>query len=74
MRRSKPLTAEQKMNRYRQRLRRSGLRPVQVWVPDTRSASVAKALRRQSLRASKGADEKAVLDFLEQSLAWTDGP
>jgi hypothetical protein len=36
------------MATYRQRMRAAGLRPVQVWVPDTRSPEFAEACRRQS--------------------------
>ena len=38
------------MNDYRARLRAAGLRPVQLWLPDTRSASFAKKVRKHVLR------------------------
>lgn len=38
-----------RMSRYRDRMRASGLRPVQFWVPDTRSADFADRCRRQAL-------------------------
>jgi len=31
------LTSKEKQNRYRRRLRRKGLRPVQIWASDTRA-------------------------------------
>jgi len=38
-----------KVTRSRERMRVAGLRPVQVWVPDTRLASFAADLRQQCL-------------------------
>lgn len=37
------------MQRYRQRLRAEGLRPVQMWVPDTRGEEFLREFRRQTL-------------------------
>jgi antidote-toxin recognition MazE-like antitoxin len=54
-----------KMQDYRRRLRAAGLRPVQIWVPDTRSAHFAKEARRQSLLVSRHDSEKETLDFIE---------
>ena len=47
-----PLTPRQKIQAHRQRLRDQGLRPVQVWVPDTRSATFAAEASRQSQRVA----------------------
>jgi hypothetical protein len=54
-----------KMQDYRRRLRAAGLRPVQIWVPDTRSAHFAKEARRQSLLVSRHKSEEETLDFIE---------
>lgn len=37
---------------YRMRMRRAGLRLIQLWVPDTRAAGFADKCRRQSVLAS----------------------
>lgn len=37
----------EKMRNYRARLRASGLRPVQIWVPDVRSPDFVQELQRQ---------------------------
>jgi hypothetical protein len=58
------------MKLYRAKMKQSGLRPVQIWVPDTRSPAIANELRRQSLLASQGPDEQDVLTFLEDTSAW----
>jgi hypothetical protein len=58
--------ASNKMNAYRARLRAAGLRPIQVWVPDTRSPALVDAARRQSLLASRRKGEREALDFIEE--------
>lgn len=52
------------MSDYRSRLRREGLRPVQVWVPDQRAAGFQAKLRRQVLRLDPQ-DEADALAFIE---------
>ncbi len=37
----------ERVRRRRDKMRAAGLRPVQIWVPDTRSASFAAECRRQ---------------------------
>lgn len=71
---SPPLSGGQKMSRYRRRLRAAGLRPIQIWVPDMRFPAMAGELRRQSLLASSGPDESAVLDFIEAATDWEAEP
>ncbi len=41
------LTSRQKVRAHRERLRAQGLRPLQVWVPDTRSPKFAAEAARQ---------------------------
>ena len=36
------------MKTYRQRMRAAGLRPVQIWVPDTRAPGFAETCQRQA--------------------------
>ena len=66
----------QRVHKHRQSLRAAGLRPVQIWVPDTRRAGFAAECRRQSLSlaadAAATADEAALHALLEQ-VADTDG-
>ncbi len=58
--------AAQKMGRYRAKLKASGLRPVQIWVPDIRSKSIIEEIRRQSLRVSSASEESETMDFVEK--------
>lgn len=67
------LTPKQKQQQYRRRLRRQGLRPVQIWVPDTRTEGFAGECRKQALRASRGTQEKEALNFIEAVADWGKG-
>lgn len=57
--------------RYRAKLRAQGLRPVQIWVPDTRSPKFAAECRRQSLLIANNAREDELMDALEALAAET---
>jgi hypothetical protein len=51
--------------RYREKMRAMGLRPIQIWVPDTRQPGFAEECRRQSLALRGDSHEEEVLDWLE---------
>jgi hypothetical protein len=55
------------MRAYRQRMRAQGLRPVQLWVPDTRSPEIAAELRRQSLALVGDPAEREILQWIEEA-------
>lgn len=60
-------TSQQKVQAHRDRLRAQGLRPIQIWVPDTRSRRFAAQASRQSrLVASSrhAAEDQAFVDAL----------
>jgi len=65
------LSTSEKTAKYRERLRAQGLRPVQIWVPDTRSRTLAEEVRRQSLRVSRK-DESDLMDELDMAAAQTE--
>jgi hypothetical protein len=48
-----PHSNSEKQARYRARLRAQGLRPVQIWVPDTRAPGFAKECARQARAMAK---------------------
>ncbi len=48
--RSRP--SRDKVRAHRERLRRQGLRPIQLWVPDVRTPEFAAEAHRQSLAAA----------------------
>lgn len=55
---------------YRRRFREAGLRPVQIWVPDTRRPGFADECRRQSLSLRGDPADKAALEFVERAGDW----
>jgi hypothetical protein len=62
---SSPRPSRNKVREHRKRLREQGLRPVQIWAPDVRSAAFRKEAHRQSaaLAASAQAfDDQAFID------------
>lgn len=65
----KPRTSRQKVQAHRERLRKDGLRPIQLWVPDVRSHSFAAKARRQSLAVAQSAvaaQDQAFIDAISE--------
>jgi len=61
-----------KVSAHRARLRKQGLRPVQVWVPDTRSAEFAREAHRQSLAVANSPGEAEDQAFIDSISEWND--
>ena len=61
--RSKP--SRDKVRAHRDRLRRQGLRPIQIWVPDVRSPAFAAEAHRQSLAVAASPHVKKDQDFID---------
>ncbi len=62
---ARPKSSRDKVRAYRERLRRQGLRPIQIWVPDVRSPEFAAEARRQATlvaRSAGEADDQAFVD------------
>jgi hypothetical protein len=59
-----------KVRAHRSRLRKQGLRPVQIWVPDVRSKAFADAAHRQSLAVARSPHAKADQEFVDAISAW----
>ena len=57
--------SREKVKSYRERMRARGLRPIQIWVPDTRTAQFAEEARRQSLAVAKSACEPEDQAFID---------
>lgn len=56
------LPVAERVRRRRAALRASGLRPIQIWVPDTRRAGFAEECRRQSRLLRDDPQEREILD------------
>jgi hypothetical protein len=54
----------ERVKRHRDGLRAAGLRPVQIWVPDTRRPDFAEECRRQSLSLRDDPHEQETLDWI----------
>lgn len=62
----------QRVQKHRDGLRAAGLRPVQIWVPDTRREGFALECRRQSQLLRGDVHETETLNWV-QAVADTDG-
>mgnify|MGYP006273737193 CR=1 FL=1 len=59
------------MKGYRDRLRRQGLRPVQIWVPDQKTPGFRDELKRQ-IQKLDSRDERDALNFIERVADWPE--
>ena len=63
------------MKGYRARKQATGLRLIQLWVPDTRSKRFAAECKRQSLLLRNDPAEAETLEFIERVADWdNDAP
>lgn len=58
-------SSRDKVRAHRQRLRRQGLRPIQIWVPDVRSRSFKAQAHRQSVAVAASANAQEDQDFVD---------
>lgn len=65
-----PGSSRGKVRACRERLRRRGLRPIQIWAPDVRSPGFADAAHRQSLAVARSEYSEKDQNFVD---AITDG-
>ncbi|MGD9537001.1 MAG: antitoxin MazE family protein [Alphaproteobacteria bacterium] len=66
---SKRNASRTKVQAHRARLRAQGLRPIQIWVPDTRSPEFAAEAHRQALALAKSPhepDNQAFIDSISE--------
>jgi hypothetical protein len=70
----KPLKVSERMRGYRARKQASGLRLIQLWVPDTRSKRFAAECRRQCRLLKGDPAEAEALEFIARAGAWDDAP
>jgi RNase H-fold protein (predicted Holliday junction resolvase) len=68
----KSQSSKEKVQAYRDRLRKQGLRPIQIWVPDTRAPSFKAEAKRQSLAAANSLNAKKDQDFVNAISIWNE--
>lgn len=64
-------STSQRVQAHRDRLRAAGLRPIQLWVPDTRDPKFAKACERQSRLVAKVDPDLDWLEDAQDTEGWT---
>jgi hypothetical protein len=63
-----------RVQKHRDALRMAGLRPVQIWVPDTRRPDFAQECRRQArLAAQADLADADIQHFMDDALADVNG-
>ncbi len=67
---STPRSSRAKVREHRERLRAQGLRPLQIWVPDTRSPAFAAEAHRQSAAVAASAHERDDQAFIDAISEW----
>ena len=64
-----PATSAQRVEKRRASLRAQGLRPIQIWVPDTRAPGFAEECARQAAIADAANRADPELSEFEQAVA-----
>jgi hypothetical protein len=62
---AKRLSSREKVRAHRKRLRARGLRPIQVWVPDTRTPAFKVEAHRQSQAVAQSPYARRDQDFID---------
>ena len=73
---SSPKPSRVKVREHRERLRKQGLRPIQIWAPDVRSPAFRMEAHRQSVAIAASApalDDQAFIDAVSTSIDEADG-
>ncbi len=61
-----------KVRQHRERLRRQGLRPIQIWVPDVRAPAFRSQAHRQSLAVAASRQARQDQAFIDGVSNWGD--
>jgi Protein of unknown function (DUF3018) len=61
-----------KVQEHRRRLRKLGLRPIQIWVPDVRSKAFRAEAHRQSLIVAASSHARDDQVFIDAVSIWDD--
>ena len=67
---SSPSKSRDKVRVHRERLRRRGLRPIQIWVPDVRSRAFKREAHRQSCLVADALNEAGDQSFVDAISDW----
>ena len=67
-----PAKSRERVRAHRERLRKQGLRPIQIWVPDVASPEFAVEARRQSLAVANSPYTTEDQAFVDAVTDWRD--
>ena len=68
------MSVASRVQKHRDKLREAGLRPIQIWVPDTRKSDFKQKCREQSLRAAQAdVQDKSLDNFLDTAHSDIEG-
>ena len=67
-----PRSSRDRVRAYRAELRRQGLRPIQIWVPDVRSPAFRSEAHRQSAAIAASAHAREDQAFIDAVTDWGD--
>jgi hypothetical protein len=71
---SRDTSSRDKVRAHRERLRKQGLRPIQIWVPDVRSKEFAREAHRQSRLIARSAHAEEDQAFVDAISEWDELP
>ena len=69
---TQPKTNRERVAAHRDRLRKQGLRPIQIWVPDVNSPEFKAEARRQSLAVAQSPHAQEDQEFVDAISDWGD--
>ena len=69
---SQPESNRERVAAHRDRLRKQGLRPIQIWVPDVNSPEFKAEAWRQSLAVAQSPHAKEDQEFVDVISDWGD--
>ncbi len=55
----------ERVRRHREKMRKAGLRPLQIWVPNTKQENFAAECERQSMKLQIDPQEKEILEWID---------
>jgi len=69
-----PSSVSERVQKHRDALRASGLRPLQIWVPDTAQPGFDDECRRQAALVSHSdAEDVEMFEFIDETVSDVDG-
>lgn len=67
------MSVKDRVSEHRRRMREAGYRPIQVWVPDTRSKNFSDEAQRQSAAVAAADRQEPIHEWIEDvSVTWND--